>query len=498
MKGPPMRSAERRPRAALAALLACALTLAAATEVGAQPTFERKPRLRKTLGVAAFRNYEVGPEDLFRARDPLPSDDDLREALSYVQDRLKERPDIALVTERELRERISSQKGYREGILLAREWFNLGVDHYRALRLDRALENLDRAEQLYLDIYQDIVEPFALAELELYRGLALAEKGSTDLAHVAFKHMFAFNPWQRFGRGFYPPATEKALQAALVDFQLTTNRDMLFFTPERIDRFLEEQGLDALLFGYVEQREGGGAELHVVVYERAPGRVAFRDVVPLTDGPDVDAVDRVVTRWLSCTEWRHREQPRTPLDSRVFLDVGVSYSFFLVQPLRQLFHSVGFRTTVAWQLSQSFDLHGTFGVKTSFPDPNQDLIESSTTFRGLLGAGFTFRSPRLRFYVHPGVDILYVGPMRWTTNPFCKMYADFPPDERLNCDPAEIDSLSSSWLLGLGVATGLDVFLTPDLYLDLRAEASAYFLPFAPTDTLNFPLDFSLAVGYAF
>lgn len=492
------RTEHPRPAAALLAALAVAATLAA-SPAASQQAFERKPRLRKVVGVAAFRNYYVAPGDVFRRKDALAYDDALHRSLEYVQERLTRRPDIDLVTDRTLRERISSQRSYQEGILLAREWFNLGVDHYRALRLDRALENLDRAEKLYLDIHQDLVEPFALAELELYRGLALSEKGATDLAHVAFKQMFAFNPWQRFRRGYYAAATEKAIQAALVDFQLTTNRDMLYFTPERIDRFLEEQGLDSLLFGYVDRRDDGGAELHVVVYERAPGRVAFRDVAPLAGDPtDIDSVDRLLTRWLACADWRHREEPRTPLDARVFLDVGISYSFFLVQPLRQLFHSVGLRTTVAWQLTQSFDLHGTFAVKTTFPDPNKDLIESSTTFRGLIGAGFTFRSRRLRYYIHPGVDILYVGPMRWTTNAFCKFYADFDPAERRFCAPGDIDSLPSSYLLGLGVATGLDVFLTTDLYLDIRAESSAYFVPFAATDTLNFPLDFSLAVGYAF
>lgn len=496
-----LESPRTAPRKALALVALVALVCGVAVAAQAQPRLEREPRLRKTVGVAPFRNYAVAPEDLFREDgDALPYDDVLQEAQKYLQERLARRSDVRLIGERDLRESITTRKNYREGILLAREWFNLGVDHYRALRLDRALENLDRAEALYLDIHQDLVEPFALAELELYRGLALGEKGAGDLAHVAYKRMFVFNPWKRFPKGYHAPATETALQGALVDFQLTVNRDMLFLTPERIDRFLREQGLDALFFAYLERRpEGGGLDLHVVVYESAPGRVAFRDSTPVTGDPeDLDALDRVLTRWLACADWEHQEQPRTPLDASLFVDVGVAYGIFLVQPLRELFHNVGFHAGVAWQLSQSFDLHVAVAVKTTFPDPNEDLLRSSTSVRGLIGAGFTFRSRRLRLYIHPGVDIVYLGDIAWTTNANCKFFAPLPPGERLDCPTGEVDTQGSGYLFGLALATGLNVFLTNDLYLDIRVDASAYFLPFDPTDDLNFPMNFALGVGYAF
>jgi tetratricopeptide (TPR) repeat protein len=494
-----MRAGDRTASgAAFAVVVVLAAALLLARPAGAQMTPERQPRKAKVLGVAAFRNYHLTPETLFRGSDALPYDDALHASLAYVQERLGQRPDVELVSDRDLRERITSQKAYREGILLAREWFNLGVDHYRALRLDRALENLDRAEQLYLEVHQDLVEPYALAELELYRGLALAEKGSGDLAHIAFKRMFAFNPWRRFDRGYHAPPTEKALQAALVDFQLTVDRASLYFAPERIDRLLDDYGLDALLFGYVDQRSGG-AELRVVVYERAPGRVAFRDTAPLTGGPDdIAAVDRLLTRWLACAEWPHLDKLRTALDSRLFLDVGVSYALFLVQE-PNYFHATGFTVSMAWQLSRSFDLHGTFAVKSIFPDPDKDLVEWSTPVRLRLGAGFTFRSPRLRFYIHPGIDILYTGSMTWTQNPFCKFYYGSPAEDRAGlCSDAEITRLGTSWMGGIGLTTGLNVFLTTDLYLDTRIDSAAYFLPFEPTKLLNFPLDFTLAVGYAF
>ena len=464
-------------------------------------TYPRRERVRKVVGVLAFPNYQLDGELVFRSEDQqLPLDGALEAAVAYLQERLALEDDLAMVGEIELRDRITTTRRYREGILLAREWFNLGVDQFKALRIRRALENLDRAKKLYLEVFQDVVDPFSLAELQLFRGLALGERNAQELAHVAFKRMFAFDPWKRFRPGYYAPATERALQAAVVDFLLTFDRDRVLLDDERARGFLKEMELDALLYGYLGRDGEGRPALHVLVYDRETGRVTLHDTALVDGGAgDRESIDRLVTRWLSCVRWEHVREPEGPHTARLFVDAGFGHSFFLDTPTREFFHNVGFVGSVAWQVTSSFDVFAHFNVMTTLPDSNKDLFRSATTFQAIIGAGFTFRGRRLRFYVHPGIDLNYLGQLAWTLDPSCKFWASLPPEEwpAGACDDRLIDSLDPPILLGINVATGLDIFLTRDLYLNLQAATSFYFFPFEATDTLNFPLMFELKVGYA-
>ena len=376
--------------------------------------------------------------------------------------------------------------------------------HYRALRLDRALENLERAQKLYLEVFQDVVEPYAVAEVELYRALSLAEKKMGELAHVALKRMFALNPWRNFTRGYFAAETEQAFVAALVDYQLSGRRDLPLLTDERAKRFLDENRLDALLFAYAERDSEGNAVLQIVVYEKKPGRVTYREPIELTGTElDIERVDRWLSTGLCCMEWPHPKQPAGPENHRWFLDVGFAESFALVRPTNGLFHDIGFATSLSYQLKRSLDLFGTVFITTTLPDPDRDLMRSTAGVRLTLGAGFTFRHRRLRFYVHPGVQLAYLGERSWTHDPDCKFYFGFPTEERESapinqvCSPSDINSLRTTFRAGLDLALGVDLFLSSELYLGIKTAATAYIYPFDETDLLNFPLHFQLSIGYA-
>lgn len=514
--------------------LAVVLALVVATVVGgrgavAQP-FERLPRSPKRLAIVEFRNYLLDPAAIFReSGDVLPYDAALKRAVAYVEQRLAAEADLRIVGVEAVRDMLAprpssagtpapEQARFRlELILRARDLYEDGLEKFRELRLEPAKADLSDALKLYLELFQDLVDPVAVGRLQLYLGLTLAELAADADAHIALKHVFFHDPRKRFQRGYYAPKTEKALEAALVDFLFSSSRDLVLVTPERSDRFLTDYGLDGLVYGYLERDATGHPRLHVVFYERAAGGITFRDSVVVTGGPDDDeALDRLLTRALSCGTWPAAGAP-PPEPLGLHVDAGFLYSVFAEHPTREIFHNLGFAVGFAYQLGRFFDVFAHVGVLSTLSDPQRDLTRTATSTRIVLGAGFAHRVGRVRFFVHPGLDLTYIGNLQWTTNPFCKFYSDVTDDQAvppLACRrPAHGDvddsgiignrrdvvhGLSEPFLFGLNLTLGLSVFLSGELYFDAQVSASSYLLPYDQTATLNFPLNLRVGLGYGF
>lgn len=498
------RFSSQRSVADGARLIAVSLaSLALISTVGAPaaaafPDYNREERIPKTIGVIAFRNYALNAEQIFRPRgEPLPGDQALFAAQDYLQHWLRRHEDVELIRDRDLRDRIAAGKTYREGILAAREWFNIGVDQYRELRAERSVENLERAETLYLEVFQDVVEPYALAELELHRGLSLLEQGHDELAHVALKRLFFFDPWRRFDRGYHPSPTETALQGALVDLNLTGTPEMVLLNLDRVEQLLRTAELDGVMFGYLEHNNGGEQILRVVLFEGEPARITFRDRVVLPD-EDHEGLNRLLSRFAGCARYRHPTPPKRPEHARFLFDIGFVESFPLVHPTRDLFHQLGLSLGTVYRLSRGLDLFGRLMVATTLSDPKLDLMRSSTTLRATAGVGFAFQRGRLRWFLHPGVQLAAVPEMAWSTNPYCKLYANLPREQRAPlCREGDISELAGPVLLGIDLSLGMDVFVTNELFVGLRAGATAYLVPRGTVGDFNFPLTFQVSLGYA-
>jgi tetratricopeptide (TPR) repeat protein len=467
------------------------------------PAYEHRERMPKTIGVVAFRNYAIAEDDLFRpSGTPLRDDAALGLAEAYAHQWLQQKEDVRLVSARALRDRIAQSRPHREGLLVAREWFNIGVDHYQELRTERAVENLERAVALYSEVFQDVVDPFSLAEVELYRALALAEQGQEELAHVALKRMILLDPTKRFPRGYHTSGTESALVAALVDFHLTGTPEMVLPTLERVEELLRLAELDGLLFGYL-RRVGEARVLHVVLFEGGPARVTFRDQAELPEtasdaGDGQEGLDRLLARWSACAIFRHAARPKGPEHARLLFDLGFAESFPLLHPTRSLFHQVGFAFGVSYHIARNLDLFGHLFVATTIADRDRDLLAASTAVRATFGLGFVFRSPRLRWFIHPGIQVAAMPRLSWTTNAYCKLYAGMPAEERSPlCRPGDISRVASPVLAGLDLTVGVDIFLSSEIFLGVKVGGAAYLVPFAATGDVNFPLLFQVGLGYA-
>ena len=482
--------------------------LCAPTALYAEPDFpryERKARIAKRVGVLAFRNYALEARHLFRKRGvSLPFDASLETLQRQMEESLAKEKDITLVSALELREKIKERESYLRLMPIASLSFVQGVDHYEDLRLERALENLKHALKLYRDVYHDVVEPYAVAEVELYRALVLSEKRDRELSRVALKRMLALNPWKNFERGYFGADTEQAFVSALVDYQLAGVRDLPLGSVERTDAFLQDNDLDALLFAYAERGTDGNTVLQIAVFQHSPGRITHRTAIALTGAEqDRERVDRWISQTMCCLEWDHPKKLQSPENHRWFFDVGFAESFALTKPTSEFFHDIGFVTNISYQLKPSLDIFANTFVTTTLADSSQDLLKGTTGVRFTFGAGFTFRHRWLRFFVHPGFQLAYIGERTWTHDPDCKYYYGFPNEELdaapINqvCARSSINSLSTPFRAGIDLTLGLDLFLSRELYLSIKTGATAYLFPFDETDIINFPLHFQLGIGYA-
>jgi hypothetical protein len=176
------------------------------------------------------------------------------------------------------------------------------------------------------------------------------------------------------------------------------------------------------------------------------------------------------------------------------LDTSGSYALYLRQPTRKDFHSVGFSVGLSDELRPDLEWFVRVNMYTSLSDPYRDLLHAFNSVRLLAGLGFAWQRGPLRVFVRPGLDVHLLGSFVTTTDPDCKL---FGLSHKL-CDPQTVLDLDQRILMGGNLALGGHVSIGRNFFAVIQGSVSAYFLPLAGTDRLNFPLSGEAGLGYRF
>ncbi len=499
------RASRRGPTGGLAVrvlLLGCALAVARPVS-GAD--FAPLIRATKRVAVLPPRNFALDTQTLYRTEAPLPRAAMLAEASQYLTRRLEEETRLDVMDAVEVHDRLERVKGFSEEVQRALALLDTATQDYRELRTAAAVAGLDEARGRLRRVFYEVVNGPRVAEACLLLGLARAELGPSaeNLAQLAFREMFFYDPAIRLRRGYYPHKTERLIEDAQAAFLLTYPRGQPLGErqpeePNREGPLLRQLGRDALVYLSLERDTAGQLYfvLHVFEGRRDIYSITFRERFRADSLAElVSWLDRVVARWMSCAVFEPLAAP--PRKGRSFwLDANVAHSLFLKSPTREVFNEVGFGLGFAYQLLDAFDIHAQLNVFTVIEDPNKDLVRTFNAVRAVVGGGFTFMGRYVRGFVHPGLEFQYLSDFASTNDPRCKFWKG-DPGELANL-PCRVIDLDSHYLFGVNITVGVNFVLGQNFLLGLQAGLTYCFLPIGTISELNLPMTFQAGIGYAF
>lgn len=491
-----------RPRAhtLLAGLTALLSALAPASTAAAQESDAAVGWKTRRVIVLPVMSWVRGPEDVFTER---PAVRRLRESSGLWQRRLEalleRRELVERVSTVELREQLRLQQAQRESAVLAGERFSLGLEQYRLLRVTEALEQLDRAAALYRQADAgsgSFVRE--LADVELYRGLSLLEKGDANLAHMAFRSMWLLDPGRTFEQGYYTQATEQALAGALADLSALPDRLLARTQPDQLRALSAETGIDswfmASIVGSVD-----APSLRVIAFDADRGTHGLDETVSLaSDAAALDLLERALSAWHTCViEDQADPFVRPRALPRWYLEVGYTHSVWLLHDkTREFFHSPGATVALTWEVVEFAHVFAAATQMGSIPDDNGDLLGPFVNSRLMVGGGLTAGLPNLRFFVRAAVEMsLSFQTITATRDVDCKHFGTSHP----RCDNSRlfVDGAPGLWI-GVTFGIGLRWVFHQDWYLLTSAELASYVAEEELIDDLNFPASLTLGFGRRF
>ena len=485
--------------------------LAAAAIMGLSQAASASEALR------TWKTIQVGvlPGNSFvRAGSEMFEDDarsrESREAMGLwqrrVEDSLRTLDLVRVVDSDEIRERLESRGPVRQTLALAKERFELGRERYRALELESAGDQLERALELMTQSWSEVTQPRLVADTHLYRGLSMMDRGLESEALVAFRSMWLHDPDRRFQPGYYPSSTESVMKRALDDLVAMGDLVGARYPSARLARLAQTVKVDSLITVSVLPSEAG-ASVRVVVYDKS-SRLRTVDLSLKLDDPEqaAELLDRALSRWHSCAvRSEDRSYVAKPRMRRWQLEFGYAHALYLKDDLtRAGFSSPGANIAVNYRVGRALQLFALTNQKVSVPDANRDLMEPMMTSRFAFGAGLTAEVGRLEPFVRAGVELaLTLSDVKITRDVACKHFVDAPAtlDPGLNpCDPGRVFTVEApAFVAGIHGGLGARWRLVPSWHAQFEIQFAGYaFGSDFPVSDLNFPLTLSAGLGHRF
>ncbi len=488
----PHRNTLSRP--ALAAL-AAAVTLVCLLPPAAARADDMPLRRKKAVAILPLKRFDHPCSHLFASGQE--SEPFARNVHRWLEEELNRQEDLTVIPPAQLWSRITGRTDYREKVILGRERFMLGKEFYRDLRQADAEAHLARSIELLDAIYYDVVEPEAMAEIQLLLGVTLIEEGRAAQAHLALKRSLLLAPASRFPAGYYPQPVEQALTVACEDLRQSLEREVPLLTVERTSKLLADLKLDALFFPLLVSGDEG-VELVLVAFEKQARSAVLREVFPKEDEAHTrERVSRAVSRFAACTPYENI--PRKVEERHSFL-FAAKYEnlLYLVQPVRSPLLAMGFSFEAGHFFLKSFALVGKLQVFSSLKDRFDDLLSGFTSARLILGPAFSVSGDWWRLYVVPGAEFHYMGSFSVSRDPDCKFFLSDSPGRETTCPSSSVKRFPVDFVAGVNVFLGSQFFFADQLFLDMGASVSTYFAPFDRSFDMNFPLTFELGGGVVF
>ncbi len=435
--------------------------------------------------VEQARLFDTGPARR-RAAKVVAIDKHIAAALSAD-------PYMDILAPAAVRRKLSGDHSLNTASRLANQWYRIGLAHWMSMSPRRAAETFKKAVALYRQVYQDISEPKSYADAAFMHGVALVDAGDTIAGHVALKEAFALQPARRFRPRFFAPDIERSLQTALADYLQSGNQRRPYGDSARMAALADRLDAEAIVIAAVVPDEKGGGELSVAVFSARRRTFEAETRFPL-DRVD-QALEPFLSRWRAClpvVEVRPTGNPNSKFVN-LWMDTSASYAQYMRhKPTRRAFHSLGFAAGVSQSVGPGLEWFARFNLFTSLSDPWQDLAHPFNSVRVVGGVGFAYKRGWLRLFARPGLEAHVLGSFVATHDPWCKKTQNQP-----NC-VGPIYNLEQDVLFGVNLALGTQMHVGARFFVALGGSISTYFLPFAGTDQLNYPISGELGMGYRF
>lgn len=255
-------------------------------------------RKAKRVAVLPVQRLDIPCDRLFTPEQR--EDFDGRAIERSIQDSLARLPDVKLLSNQELRKRITGVPRYRDQVVIGRERYLMGHEYYRDLRQQDAETSLQKSTAILENIYYDIVEPHAFSQVLFLLGITLVEVSKAADAHQIFKRALMLSPSTSFTPGYHPQPVEQAMSVACEDLRRSTAREIPLTSIERTVRFMKHNKLSTLVYP-VLIKEKDEHELLLIVFERSSRTVTFRQRLPMTDKKsNRERISRAISGWAAC------------------------------------------------------------------------------------------------------------------------------------------------------------------------------------------------------
>jgi hypothetical protein len=415
---------------------------------------------------------------------------------------------VTVHTDEQLRQRIQRDTVLQGHLAVGGERFDLGRERWLSLEALEAIGHFDRARDLYLQAFADILVPERFAELEFHRGLVLSELERWPEALAAFRAMFLFDPSRRFTPGWYGPSVDALLTTAATDARAVREPTTERFPVERLALLGQAAGVRQWAIGVIiAGPDDTYLDLDIVSFERAPAiarrsaRFALVAPVPPFVEPSPFRVPDLVDRWLTAWHVCAIEREATPFgwrpDTRrtLFVDLSYRHEVWLTHRQTRLFlHGPGFHVGLQWEPDPMFQVWARLGQVTTLIDARGDLLNEFATTHVAAGGALRLGSESVSLTVRAGLTAaLSLNDFEATNDIDCKFFGATHP----RCGTVFRANAPLAWF---GFDAGLQLRVQPhrSWYLTFGVGTSVYLVSPEAARELNHPLSVALGVGAAF
>lgn len=413
---------------------------------------------------------------------------------------------LEVVTPRRLEETIVEEPLYEGTLQLARDLGQLGIDAYKQVRTDEAVDYLERSLDNFEQISHDFVDPGEVAEIQLYLALSYLEDGTDVVRPIElFQQMIRLDPSRHIQRGYYPDFIVQYYEQG---------RDRLFEellergpSGDQADRIAQLADSRYVFHGYALPRAEREIELVGYLYDATEQQL--REVERLTlaevdEGRLEEGFSRLASRLATCliedgSDDSPGDSPRgAPAGApggNLSMQLGTSYGTFLEipDPIEDPFGNYGLTLGAGWAVTPEFQVVAQLQISNSMRDYSGVLRDNFTTIRGSIVGELGRRFGALYIGGAVGFEGLRTGTIRAFTDRSC-----IPDPQRLcpgDTGTAVFDDRQPHWGVRLQPTVGWG--LSDSFELVSTAGVGYYFSPLEDR-LLNFPVNAELGLRYRF
>ncbi len=410
---------------------------------------------------------------------------------------------VHVIDDETLHRAVTDAALYEGTLSLARQWGEMGVEAYRQVQSQAAVDHLERAIQNFSTIGHEVVAPEEIAEVLLYLALSYLEDGENVVRPLdLMQEMIRRDPSLRLERGYYPDFIVRYYESA----RDTLFRELRQQGPplEESRRIAELVDADFVFHGYVIPGDDDGVELIAYLYDRAeddylPGeRLALSEVSPelIQEG-----FSRLSSRLSAClidapvADVNGSDLGSSRGTGRLAVQLGLAYGSFIQTPapIRRSFGNYGAGLGMGWAVTREFQIIGGLQVFNSMRDYDGFLREDFTTIRVLVGGQVGRQLGPLHLALGAGMEASSFGPMRVFTDPGCIA----APDDLCPGDVGTATFEDRGLHLGISLRPRIAVPLADSFQLSSSLGLGYYFSPLSDR-LLNFPVIGEMGIQYRF